>query len=100
MPEPRFSIGDVVIHKRLGYRGAVMEVRHTAPPGEHWNRPDLSYEQKEACWYKVLVDDANHTTLIAEYELELDDSNTPIKNPQTSKYFRGFEDGQYQPTLF
>ena len=96
LPDPRFSVGDVVRHKLFDYRGVIIEV------DTHFRGTDAWYEQvarsrppKHRPWYHVLPHEAAHQTYVAERNLELDDSGLPIRHPLVARYFTEFSRGRY-----
>jgi heat shock protein HspQ len=46
-------------------------------------------------WYHVLVHGANHTTYVAERNLEPDPSHEPIDHPAVGSFFGAFDEGRY-----
>ena len=93
----RFGIGQVVHHLRFGYRGVVVDVDPTYQGTEEWyHEVARSRPPRDRPWYHVLVDDADHTTYVAERHLEPDDSDEPIRHPLLGQYFDRFEDGLYR----
>jgi heat shock protein HspQ len=42
-----------------------------------------------------LVDGAQHSTYVAEQNLQPDDSDTPINHPMLEHFFSRFENGRY-----
>ena len=60
---PMFGIGEVVHHRRLGYRGVIVDVDPHFQAAEEWYETvALSRPPKNKPWYHVLVDEAvrNH----------------------------------------
>ena len=94
--EAHFSIGQVVYHTLLKYRGVIVDVDPAFQSSDVWyelmavNRPP-----KDKPWYHVLVDDADFMTYVAEQNLEPDASNEPINNPEINKFFSELKDGVY-----
>jgi heat shock protein HspQ len=50
---------------------------------------------KDQPWYHVLVDEADHTTYVAERNLEPDNEKSVINHPLVNLIFQKFEDGAY-----
>jgi heat shock protein HspQ len=50
---------------------------------------------KDEPWYHVLVDQAEHTTYVAERNLESDKRHDPIDHPLCDHFFNEFRNGQY-----
>ncbi|MDF1662017.1 MAG: heat shock protein HspQ [Planctomycetota bacterium] len=99
MDETLFTRGDLVRHKRLGYRGAVYEVEPNGKKEDSWPPSSTSLEENQETWYRILVDNAQHSCRLAEHELTKDSSRDPIKNPKLDQYFQDFENGKYQPRV-
>lgn len=93
----RFSVGQLVLHKRFSYRGVIVDVDPTFQLTDEW------YEQmartrppRDRPWYHVLVHDAEHVTYVAERNLEPDPCGRPIQHPLLDRFFAAFEDGRYR----
>jgi heat shock protein HspQ len=95
-PSARFAIGEVVHHVRFDYRGVVVDVDPSYQGTEEWyHEVAKSRPPRDRPWYHVLVDDADHTTYVAERHLERDDSDEPIRHPLLGEFFDRFEHGRY-----
>jgi len=94
--EARFAVGQVVRHLMFGYRGVIFDVDPEFRANEDWyQQMALSRPPKDRPWYHVLVHDAQHTTYVAERNLELDDSDEPVRHPLLDEYFEGVRAGRY-----
>lgn len=92
----RFDVGQLVHHKLFGYRGVVFDVDAVFSGSEDWYRQVArSRPPKDAPWYHVLVHDAEHTTYVAEQNLETDESSEPIEHPLLDQAFDRFQGGRY-----
>jgi heat shock protein HspQ len=94
--EARLQVGQIVRHLLFDYRGVIYDVDPTFGLSEAW------YEQmartrppKDQPWYRVLVDGAEHTTYVAERNLEPDASSAPVRHPMLTELFSGMQDGRY-----
>ncbi len=93
---PKFSIGELVHHRRFNYRGVIVDVDPRFQSPEEWYEAvALSRPPKNKPWYHVLVDDANHATYVAERNLEPDRNTDPITHPMLWHIFSRLEDGRY-----
>ena len=70
---------------------------------ERGERGQPRYEQvarsrppKQTPWYHVLVDGAQHTTYVAERNLEIDPSGESVSHPLLDYYFDDFREGRYR----
>lgn len=94
----QFRPGQLVHHKRFEYRGVVVDVDPVFQGTEEWYEAMArSRPPKDAPWYHVLVDGAEHTTYVAERNLEADHSMKPIRHHLLGAHFDRFERGAYVP---
>jgi heat shock protein HspQ len=94
-----FSPGELVHHKRFGYRGVVVDVDPVFQQTDAWyEKMARSRPPKNRPWYHVLVDEAMYATYVAEQNLEPDASDAPIRHPLLEQFFDAFEDGRYVRT--
>ena len=94
--EAKFSIGQLVEHRLFGYRGAIFEVDPVFLGDDDWyDQVARSRPPKDRPWYKVLVHGAEHTTYVAERNLQADDSGQAIEHPALWALFADFQDGRY-----
>ena len=92
----KFSIGELIHHRLFDYRGVVIDVDRSCRASDEWYElVARSRPPKNRPWYHVLVDGADHTTYVAERNLESDSSVEPIEHPLLDTFFTGFEDGRY-----
>ena len=91
-----YRVGEVVRHQLFHYRGVVVDVDPAFALTDEWyEQVARSRPPKDKPWYHVLVDDAEHTTYVAERNLASDDQPAPIRHPQLGDFFSGFKDGRY-----
>jgi heat shock protein HspQ len=94
--EARFSVGQLVHHKLLGYRGVVVDVDPCFQGSDEWYEDTArSQPPKDKPWYHVLVHEADYETYVAEKNLEPDESQQPVNHPDLLKFFDDFEGGLY-----
>ncbi len=92
----KFKVGQTIRHKLFNYRGVIYEADEMYTGTEDWydimakTRPP-----KDQPWYKVLVHDHEHTTYVAEKNLEADHSGEPVNHPWVILFFDGFRKGTY-----
>jgi heat shock protein HspQ len=92
----KFSIGQLIHHQRFDYRGVIVDVDGDFQLSEEWYEAVASSRPpKDQPWYHVLVHGSDQTTYVAERNLELDDSDAPIRHPLVEHYFSEFRDGRY-----
>lgn len=98
MKEAKFSIGQIIHHRRFDYRGVIFDVDPVFHGTEEWYQAVAkSKPPKDEPWYHVLVDKALHETYVAEQNLEVADSIQPIQHPLINDYFEKMVDGRYLP---
>ena len=91
-----FSPGQLVHHLRFDYRGVVVDVDATFCGSDEWyEQVARSRPPKDAPWYHVLVDGAQHMTYVAERNLEIDPSEESVRHPLLPHYFNDFREGRY-----
>jgi heat shock protein HspQ len=96
MDRARFSPGDLVHHCRFDYRGVVFDVDPVFSGTDEWyEQVARSRPPRDAPWYHVLVDGAEHTTYVAERHLEADESGEPARHPLLEHFFGELRDGRY-----
>ena len=93
--QPDFSPGQLVKHRRYGYRGVVVESDLICRADEQWYWKNQTQPRRDQPWYHVLVDGSSMTTYAAQENLLADDRDDPVHHPLVAYFFRGFEHGRY-----
>ena len=93
----RFRVGDVIHHRRYGYRGVIVERDPGCQAEDGWYQNNQTQPARNQPWYHVLVHDGVHTTYVSERNLRPDPSGDPIVHPATDEFFGAFADGRYSP---
>ena len=97
MNDAKFAPGQLIHHTGFDYRGVVYDVDAEFSGTEAWyTQMAVSQPPRDAPWYHVLVDGAEHTTYVAERNLEADAGRGPVEHPLLATYFDRFEDGTYR----
>ena len=92
----KFSVGELVHHRLFDYRGVIVDVDHNFQGSEEWYEiVAQSRPPKNRPWYHVLVHGSEHSTYVAERNLEPDDSVDPINHPTLEQFFSSFDNGRY-----
>ena len=93
-PAPRFSSGQLVRHRRYGYRGVVVALDRACQAPDSWYERNQSRPERNQAWYHVLVDQASHSgqgggaiTYAAESSLLPAETFQPIDHPLVLQYF-------------
>lgn len=93
--EPRFKAGELVHHKRYGYRGVVVDADLTCLASEEWYQANQTQPAREQPWYRVLVDHSTQTTYVAQENLEPDAEGHPVEHPLVAFFFHDFQGGMH-----
>ncbi len=96
----QFRIGQVVRHRKYGFRGIIFDVDHEFANTDEWYEsiPRESRPRKDQPFYHLLAENQDKTTYIAyvsEQNLLLDESDEPVVHPSISDHFDGVRDGCY-----
>ncbi len=83
----KFNIGDLVVHKRQGYRAVVIDVDPLFQASGRYN-PQASKRafSKRNPWYRLLVDHSSQMTYVEECCLLFDTNSQLIDNPHIDNY--------------
>lgn len=96
MASAKFFIGQIIHHNRFDYRGVIFSVDPIFRQSEDWyNTMAISKPPKDQPWYRVLVDNAGHTTYVAEKNLEVATETSQINHPFLGRYFSRFDGSRY-----
>ena len=92
----KFAVGQQILHRQFGYRGLIYDVDATFQGADDWyEKMAKSKPPKDAPWYHVLVHEADHTTYVAEQNMEPYAGAEYIDHPMLPAYFDGFDNGVY-----
>lgn len=92
---PRFSRGQLVRHKRYGYRGVIVEFDSHCRAPEEWVQSNQTQPDRAQPWYHVLVHGATSVTYAAQTSLDEDPSGERVEHPLVDQFFESFEGGHY-----
>ncbi|QGJ68875.1 Hemimethylated DNA-binding region [Planctomycetales bacterium 10988] len=92
---PRFQVGQIVHHRRYRYRGLIVALDEHCQASMQWYFANQTQPKREQPWYHVLVDQALHTTYVAQENLALSDDPAKIIHPLVEGYFSHFLEGRY-----
>lgn len=83
----KFNIGDVVLHKKQGYRAVIVDIDPLFQASGRYNpqaeKRDFAHQNP---WYRLLVDDTEQMTYVEEPLLLKDPDKTSVRNPLLKKY--------------
>jgi len=95
-PGPRFDVGQLVRHRRYGYRGVIVALDEVCRADEDWYRSNSTQPDRNQAWYSVLVDGSEQITYAAESSLLPDASGDPISHPLVDEFFTRDGAGEYR----
>ena len=94
--QPLFQSGQLVCHRRYGYRGVIVAVDARCMADAQWYMTNRTQPDQNQPWYHVLVDSKATCTYAAQNNLMADESAEPIEHPLIAEFFSGFCEGRYQ----
>jgi heat shock protein HspQ len=93
--QPIYEPGQLVRHRRYGYRGVVVDCDTSCEANDNWYSKNQTQPNRDQPWYHVLVDGTATCTYAAAENLEVDLSPLPIEHPLLGHFFIEFKDGSY-----
>lgn len=94
----RFSLGQVVYHRDMKYRGVIVDVDPMfLGDGDTATRAVGEDEPLDRPWYHVLGDGKEHVTYVSESRLTADGTGEPLSHPSLGLFFKGYEGDHYVP---
>ena len=92
----KFQIGQIVHHKLFDYTGVIFDIDPFFQSSDEWyEQVAQSRPPKNKPWYHVLVHTAEHTTYVAEQNLDLEEHPKLIQHPLINSLFTKFDGSQY-----
>ena len=92
---PKFAPGELVRHKRYGYRGVVVSVTGHCQADPAWYMSNQTQPDRNQPWDHVLVDGTGTCTYAAQASLQADPDSGPVDHPLVAHFFSGFEQGRH-----
>jgi heat shock protein HspQ len=93
--DPVYEVGQVVRHRRYGYRGVIVAVDERCMADPAWYTCNQTQPDQNQPWYHLLVHGCATTTYAAECNLLLDETCEPIDHPLLAAFFCGCCHGKY-----
>ena len=97
--ETQYSIGQVVKHKFLDFRGVIYDVDPEFNNTEEWYQsiPSSIRPIKEQPFYHVFAenDQVFYSAYVSQQNLLVDESKAPIEHPDVSVFFGKFDGKSY-----
>jgi heat shock protein HspQ len=95
----KFSIGQIVHHRKHPFRGVVFDIDPTFSNTDEWweSIPEDNRPKKDQPFYHLLAenDDSFYVAYVSEQNLVLDESGDPVNHPEISEMFGEMHDGRY-----
>jgi heat shock protein HspQ len=91
----KFHVGQLVAHRRLGYRAVVVDVDPVYRENDAWCDAEYAGSARDEPWYRILPDGTAHEAYLAERSLRVDTCRDRIRHPLLWFYFSDFRDGAY-----
>jgi heat shock protein HspQ len=99
----KFSIGDVVHHKKFSFRGVVFDVDPEFSNTEEWWEaiPIEIRPERDQPFYHLLAenDETEYVAYVSEQNLIHDDSQAPLRNPSIPLMFDMSPEGALRPKM-
>ncbi len=95
-PNAKFAIGQLVRHRRYGYRGLIVGMDDHCRAQENWYKSNRTQPERNQPWYHVLVHENPTVTYAAETSLLPDETLEPINHPLVDLYFAEFNGESYE----
>jgi heat shock protein HspQ len=96
----KFTIGQVVRHRRYPFRGVIFDIDPTFANTEEWwlSIPEEVRPRKDQPFYHLLAENAEteYVAYVSEQNLVPDTSGDPVRHPQIDDVFIRGEDGSYR----
>ncbi|GGE45821.1 DNA-binding protein [Agaricicola taiwanensis] len=93
----KFSIGQVVRHRRYSFRGVVFDVDPVFDNTEEWwlSIPEEVRPRKDQPFYHLFAenDETEYVAYVSEQNLVPDTSDEPLRHPEIDEYFERDENG-------
>ena len=92
---PVFKPGQIAQHRLYSYRGVVVDSDPECMADDSWYLSNQTQPSRNQPWYHVLVHGSDHSTYVAESNLEADSSGQPIEHPMLQNFFKGLGNEGY-----
>ena len=86
----KFAPGDVIQHRRYGYRGVIVDFDPSCRAPAHWYQSNQTQPDRNQAWYHVLVDGNQQVTYVAESNLKYDKTGLPVVHGMLNLFFSGY----------
>jgi len=94
--QAKYQVGEVVHHRLFDYLGVVFDVDPIFSGTDDWyDQVARSRPPRDEPWYHVLVDQADHTTYVAEQNLKSAAEPQAIRHGLAEHFFDHFDGARY-----
>jgi heat shock protein HspQ len=94
-----FSIGEVVRHRMLEFRGVIFDVDPVFANSEEWYQsiPEEIRPAKNQPFYHLLAENAesSYVAYVSQQNLVPDETDEPVDHPAIAGIFDDYADGRY-----
>ncbi len=95
----KYSLGQVVRHRKHPFRGVVFDVDPEFANSEEWYRaiPEDSRPSRDQPFYHLLAENETdyYVAYVSEQNLIPDETGQPVDHPDLHDLFGDFQDGRY-----
>lgn len=95
----KFSIGQVVRHRKYPFRGIIYDVDPVFSNTDEWwlAIPEEVRPRKDQPFYHIFAENADteYVAYVSEQNLLADTSGDPVRHPQVDEMFIRADDGEY-----
>lgn len=95
----KFSIGQVVHHRKHPFRGVIFDIDPEFSNTDEWweSIPEEHRPVKEQPFYHLLAenDSSYYVAYVSEQNLLADETGDPVEHPEVAEMFGGLTDGHY-----
>ena len=96
----KFSLGQIVKHRKYPFRGVIFDIDPTFSNTEEWwlSIPEDVRPTKEQPFYHLFAENAEteYFAYVSEQNLLPDESGKPVRHPQISEMFERTREGGYK----
>ena len=98
----KFSIGQVVRHRKHPFRGVIFDIDPTFSNTDEWCQsiPKNVRPRKDQPFYHLLAenDEITYEAYVSEQNLLIDETGDPIEHPEVAEMFGEMTNGKYNVT--
>ena len=100
MREARFTIGEVVKHRLLDFRGVIFDVDPEFANSDEWYEaiPEQMRPRKDQPFYHLLAENAesSYVAYVSQQNLLPDEEGIEVDHPAIAGLFEGFDGARYR----